>query len=314
MMATHNTRKQDPPEPTPRGTPSRGADTTRARGAPPTTANAFLGSLLDDLQNNRIALPSLPEVALKARQTVMDPDATAADLAKIFAADPALSARVVRIANSVLLRGRSPVTSLQTAIARVGIGRLRTLTACLVMEQVWRRRTSALIDEELKARWFHGTHVAALCEVIARRFTRLEPDQAMLAGLVHDIGALPVLTHAARVPDLVIDRSAMQRIVERLHARIGKMVLQAWQFPEELVKVVAEHENLAYDSLPGPDLVDVVIIANLHSHVGTTTHRSAINWNMIPAFGKLGLTPQTSIAALNDARDEVAEIQRLLTS
>lgn len=278
-----------------------------------TTGNDFLASLLDDLKHNRMDLPVLPEVVLKARKTVQNSNATAAQMARIISADTALSARVVRVANSALLRGRTPVTSVQSAIARMGVKVLRNMITCLVMQQVYHRGATALIDEHLKALWTHGTTVAALAQVIARRFTRLEPEQAMLAGLIHDIGALPILTRAAKVPELLVNPEAMQRVVHRLHPRIGKMVLQNWRFPEEFIRVVCEHENLEYDSNPGPDYVDVVIVANIHSYIGTEKHRSKVNWDYIPAFSKLGLTPQASIKAITEAQDEIAEIQKLLS-
>ena len=277
------------------------------------SGNEFLVSLLDDLKHNRMDLPVLPEVVLKARKTVQDSNATASRMAKIITADTALSARVVRVANSALLRGRTPVTSVQSAIARMGIKLLRNMITCLVMQQVYQRGATALVDEQLKALWEHGTRVAALSQVIARKFTNLDPEQAMLAGLIHDIGALPILTRAAKVPELLVNPAAMQRIVDRLHPRIGKIVLQNWRFPQEFIDVVTEHENLEYDSNPGPDYVDVVIVANIHSYIGTENHRSKINWDYIPAFAKLGLTPKASIAALNEAQEEVAEIQQLLS-
>ncbi len=133
-----------------------------------TTTNEFLASLFDDLKHHRLSLPTLPDVALKAQQTVINTDLTATALAKTVSADAALSSRVVQMANSVLLRGRPPVASVQTMIARMGIDSLRNLTACLAMAQVWRQHASPLIDDQLKSLWTHTTRVAALCAVIAR--------------------------------------------------------------------------------------------------------------------------------------------------
>lgn len=287
-------------------------------GIVPLSADAaekqFLASLCDDLKHQRLTMPTLPEVARLARQPAVNADELAAELTRIATAEPPLAARAVRMVNSVLLRDQSPVASVPTAIERTGVRRVHNLMCCLVMEPVWRRQASPLIDDRLLELWRHGTQVAALCAVIARKFTALEPDQAMFAGLIHDIGALPILGSAVNAPEILANDAAMRRINERLHPRIGKMVLQAWQFPSALLDVVAAHENLDYDSHAGPDLVDIVIVANLHSYIGTTVHSSNLNWELVPAFGKIGLTPQASIAAVIEARDEIAEIRSLLTA
>jgi putative nucleotidyltransferase with HDIG domain len=272
----------------------------------------FLAQLKDDLAHNRLVLPTLPEVAVRVREAVEDPDASAARIAKLVGADPALSARLLRVANSAFYRGRSPANVVQTAVARLGLVMVRNLVTSLVMEQLYQAGSQAALKPHLTRLWRHSTQVAATAQVLARRFTRLSPDQAMLGGLIHDIGTLPILTRAGEIPNLFGDKTTLERVIHAMHTKVGAAVLEAWEFPPEMVAVTAEHEDFARDPGPQVDYVDVVLVANLHSYLGTRHPYAQLDWESVPAFGKLGMTPPQYIKALEEMQEEVAEIQQVL--
>jgi len=276
--------------------------------------NEFLATLIDDIRNDRLILPSLPEIGLKVRSVVQDPSTNASQLAKIISTDPVLSTRLLQVANSVLLRGRNPITNIQNAITRLGNQLVKDLITCLVLQQLYQRGATVFIKKQLRILWDHNSRVAAISHVLARRFTSLPPDQAMLAGLIHDIGVLPILARADTVPELLLDDYALDTVVHHLHTRIGKMVLNTWHFPASLVDVAAEHENLQYNGGRTPTLVDVVIVANLHSHIGSKHRLAAVDWTTVPAFEKLGLTAEESIVSLLEAQGEISEVARLLAA
>jgi len=273
----------------------------------------FLSELLDDIYHNRLILPTLPEVALKVRKVVDDPNASAGQIAKVVATDVALSVRLIQVANSPLLRGRTAVDNLQTAIARLGNVLVRNLVTGLVMEQLHQARTP-LLKARLTTLWQHSTQVAAISHVLAAHFTKLKPDEAMLGGLIHDIGALPILTRAEKIPELMNDAEALDRVIASLHTQIGKAILEAWDFPADLISVVAEHEDLKRNKIPDADYTDVVQIANLQSYIGSAHPHSNADWTHIPALAKLGLSPEVSIVTMEATAEDVQEVQRLLTS
>lgn len=273
----------------------------------------FLADLLNDIEHNRLVLPTLPEVALKVRKVVENPDASAAQIAKVITIDAALSARLIQVANSPLLRGRVPVESLPNAIARLGNTMVRNLVTSFMMEQLHQAK-SALIQRRLKDIWLHNTQVAAISHVLAAHFTALKPDEALLAGLIHDIGALPILTRAQKFPELMENEQALTEVVNTLHARVGTAILEAWEFPPELIAVPAEHENLAYVADGVIDYVEVVLVANLQSYIGSTHPHASADWSTIPAFAKLGLSTEISVVSMEQTAEEVKEVQRLLTS
>lgn len=275
-------------------------------------ADRFLKQLLDDIEHDRLSLPTLPEVAIRIREVVEDPDTNTNTLAKIISTDTALTARLLQVANSPLMRGSKEIENINQAITRLGNMMVRNLVTTLVMAQLYQASTSKVVKQYLRNSWLHNTMVAAISSVFARKFTKLKPDEAMLAGLIHDIGSLPILIRAETIPELINNAHALQWVIFQLHTRIGQAILKKWNFSQEMVDVVSQHENLARDKTPTPDLVDVVLIANLHSHIGTEHFHAQNQWENIPAFKKLGLSPDASIKALEEAREEVQLIQKIL--
>ena len=272
----------------------------------------FINELLDDLENDRLVLPTLPEVAIKVRDTLEDESMGLADVAKIVTTDTALSARLIQIANSPLLRASREIESVDAAITRMGANMVRNLVTSIVMEQMF-QATSDATDKRLRDVWEHSTEVAAISSALASQFTKLPPDQALLAGLVHDIGALPILSRAEDVPELLENEALLDNIIAKTHAKIGEAILRKWNFPQELIAVASEHENLARDSAQ-TDLVDVVIVANLQSYIGTDHPIAQTDFNKVPAFAKLGLQPDVSVVDMDETNKQIEAVKSALTS
>ncbi len=264
-------------------------------------------NILADLDSGKLLLPTLPEVALKVREVVQDPDATAAQLADIIVTDAALSARLLKVANSALYRGRVPVESVQTAVSRLGLQMVRNLVTSLVMEQMF-KPTSRALEKRMRKLWEHSTEVAAVSQVIASKQAHIKTDEAMLAGLIHNIGVLPILMRAETVPGLIDDDALLDQLVENLYPRISAAILKNWQFPLNLITVAAEHANLNRNSGPdGPDLCDVVQVANLQSYFGTDKALDPQTRHKVLAFEKLGIDTGISVVELDENSDEYQE-------
>jgi len=273
-------------------------------------AKQFLQDLLKDLENNTLVLPTLPEVALRVRDAVDDEEASIGDITKVIATDAALSARIIQVANSPLMRASKEIQSLDMAVNRLGMKLIRDMVISMVMEQMF-QATSEVTDKKLRQIWEHSTAVAAISHALAAQFTKLMPEQAMLAGLVHDIGALPILTKAEDYPELLESEATLDKIIDKLHGKIGQAILKAWNFPAELVKVPAEHENLERNS-DATDYVDVVTVANLQSYMGSNHPLTQKDWDAIPAFSKLGLNPEINVVEMEETAEDIKEVQRIL--
>ncbi len=271
----------------------------------------LITEILTDLKANRLKLPALPQVALKINSIIDGPDATAKKIAQVINTDTALSARMIQVANSPMFRVGSTAENVQTAVTRMGMGTVRNIVTSFLVSQLFHTKHDVL-KKRLMRVWSHSAHVAAISHVLANRFSKLKPDEAMLAGLVHDIGKLPLILKAEDHTELANDSACLDTLDEKLHPALGKVIVQTWGFAPDMVTAVAEHENLTRDS-EKIDLADVVTVANLLSYVGKQRHNTQTNWAEIPAFNKLDLGPEDSIAALEEARDEIAEIVKLLS-
>lgn len=254
----------------------------------------LLDKLFNDLESDKLVLPTLPEVALRVRDTLEDESSGMGEVAKVITSDAALSARLIQVSNSPLLRAARAIESVEAAVTRMGANMTRNLVTSIVMEQMF-QATSDATDKRLRELWEHSTQVAALSHALATQFTKLKGDQALLAGLVHDIGALPILTMAEDVPELLNDEKLLDSIIRKAHTTVGEAILKKWNFSEDIIAVASEHENITRDHAGKADYVDVIIVANLESYLGTNHPHAQADLDKVPAFRKLGLEPHSDV-------------------
>ena len=270
----------------------------------------LIDELLNEVATDKMVLPSLPEIALKVRDAMEDPEVTSAKLAKVITMDAGLTARLIQIANSPLVRGSREIDSVETAIVRMGNTMVKNVVNSLIVQQIF-QPTTELSDKKMRLFWQHSSQVAAICHAMAA-FARLKPDQALLAGLVHDIGALPIIKRAEDIPELVDNEELLNNIIRHVHPQIGKAMLTKWEFPPSIVEAAAEHENLARAHDGPADYADLVTVANLQSYVGEDHYLASAEWAMIPAFAKLGLDTDVSVIDMEEKREEIKEVQNAL--
>lgn len=272
----------------------------------------FLAELLDAIKNDRLTLPTLPEVALRIREAVEDPEATSSAIANEIAKDAALAARVIKVANSPLLRGRIAVDNLQLAITRMGIAFVRNLATGLAMEQMF-QATNDQVDARLRETWEHSIEVASICQVLASHYTDLKPDQAMLAGLVHEIGTLPILTCAEDTPEILEHKGILEKVIHRLHPKIGAAILKTWDFPNELVAIPLGYLDFERTHEGPADYVDLVTVANLQSYAGSNHRLGQVDWTTVPAFQKLGMSPEVDVHDVDELAEDLSVARSALS-
>ena len=262
------------------------------------------------VQSDKLSLPTLPQVALNVRKAVSGGRATDAEIAKLIASDPGLTARLLQAANSPLYRARVKVDSLQAAITRMGHNAVRTLVTSLAMKQLFKPGTLAL-ERHFKSIWQESVNVASVSRALAGRTRHLDPEQAMLAGLLHQIGKLPILTLAEKFPELGKDEQALSQHLERLHPAIAKLIMRSWDLPETLASVAWEYLDLQRDPGPEADYADVVQVAHLENRT-TTDPGFKLNLVEVPAFAKLGFDAGIEILEIEDISQTAAEARKMI--
>lgn len=262
------------------------------------------------IERDELVLPTLPEIALKVRDIAEDENASIQDLSRVLVKDPAMSARLLRVVNSPMVRSAVPITDISTAISRMGIDFTTNLVVSIAMEQMF-QATNEVIDKRMRACWSHATEIAASAQVLARHFTSLPPDQALLAGLVHQIGTLPILAYAEQSGSLLQDAKTLDHAIRALHQPLGEKVLSSWDFPDDIINVTRDYLN--FDRAPDvADLTDLIQVATLQSHAGTSHPLAEIDTVTVGAFVRLGLAADTETLELEVIAEEQAETQAAL--
>ena len=273
------------------------------------TQDEFAAELKRAIKENRITLPTLPEVALRVRDAVEKESSTAHQIAEMVATDAALSARLLQVANSPLYRGRVPIESIQMAVTRLGNKLVRSLVVSLAMKQIF-QATSDNLDKRLRALWEESVQIAAMSRVLSQSFSHLDKEQAMLAGLIHNIGCLPILTLAEHYPELMSNSKMLDSFVENLNPEIGKQILETWGFSESLINVVENYLNLRYDGGPKADYVDVVQVARLQS-LEPDRLNGETDLSQVPSFRKLGLEPELEVIEIEGVAEDVEGVKQI---
>lgn len=229
-------------------------------------AFAFLQQLASDMSRGQVSFPTFVDAALRVRMALNDPNVDVEHLARIIAGEPLLSARLVRLANSAALnRGGAQIADLRTAVMRVGFSAVRTTAAALAMEQVRASKELQQFPEEAERTWRHSLQVAAIAHLLARVLTRVNADEALFAGLVHDIGRFYLLSRAAGYPGLGDRRDELEALVFEWHASIGQSILGSFQVPDSVLDAVGNHEA-PVAAYPPRTLADVIALANRLAH------------------------------------------------
>ena len=266
--------------------------------------------LIQAIENDELVLPTLPEVALKVREAAEDPNVGIADLAKVIGNDAALTARIIKVVNSPLLRTSKEITDLHMAVGRLGINYTANLATGLAMEQMF-QATSDVVDKKMREVWNKSTEIAGICHVLCKHYTRLLPDQATLAGLVSQIGILPILTYAEDHSELLADSISLNHVIEAIHPIVGDKILRTWDFPEPIACVPCQFLNFQRNSTKA-DYVDIVQVAMLQSYLGSEHPYTKLDWSTIPAFAKLGLDPNVDMKEDEDLSDAMEAAMSML--
>ncbi|MCP3871517.1 MAG: HDOD domain-containing protein [Gammaproteobacteria bacterium] len=276
--------------------------------------NQISFQFLQDLNQDKLKLPSLPEVAVRIGRAMEDGSSDASDIAKIIQTDPVITAKMIKVANSALYGGQTPVETCSTAVVRLGTKLTHKMVLTFALQDLFKPK-SGILQKRMQELWKHSTKVAALCYVLAKHDSRFDPEHALLAGLMHDIGVVAVLDYAKDYPEEIKKPKVLDHAINRLRAQTGSMILSQWGFPTEFIVCTLECEDWTRDKGDSPDYCDLVIISQLHSFVGTEMAMKMPAINQIPAHNRLALgelTPQLSLKLLEEAKDQIAIAESLL--
>jgi HD-like signal output (HDOD) protein len=230
-------------------------------------ARALTAALVEKLERSlaggELELPSLPEVALKIRSALADDNVSVTEVARLLGADPALAARTLRIANSAMFyRGSRPITSLNGAVSQLGYNMVRNVALSFAAQQAFIGYGSRPLRDLVSAVWRHSVHAAVIAHMLARVRTKLNADEAFLAGLLHEVGKLYIVMRAKDNVEVLASDPGFQSVLTAWHPRVGRAVIEAWELPPDLAAAVGDHESCSLEAPDPPTMTAVVAVAN----------------------------------------------------
>lgn len=286
-----------------------------------TIDNPLFHDIFRDLEGDRLVLPSLPDIILRLRRLIND-DCDIKRLTTLVTTEPALTAMLMKVANSAIFHSLKEITTVEDAIKRVGIKTLQNFVMGYAMRNLFKTK-STYLKKQLQKLWTHSTEVAAISYVLCKKTGLLNPEHAMLLGLLHDIGMLPIIKYSENYPEIANNEAYLNDTIRKLHGEIGAIILKKWNFTQDFVEIATGADEWKRDPAPEADYCDIVLVAQLLSFMGKRLEvdtppvddRPLPNLTDIPAYRKLGLddyTPENSIQLIHDAKDEIAEALHLL--
>lgn len=290
------------------------ADSVERMSGLDAAAFGFVQSLAAELSTGRIELPSFPEVAVRVRRALAADNTSVDQLVRIIGSEPALAARVLKMANSAALnRSGKPVTDLRAAITRLGQNMVRSAAVSFAMAQLRQGAAWAPLEPWLREVWQRSTRVATLAFALARHQARaVNADEAFLAGLLHGLGELYILTRAWQHPRLFAEEPALRGILREWHANVARAILENWEFPPEMVEAVGAQEELGRQHSGPADLGDVMVVARLMESF--TQHPAELELNLagVPACAALQLDAASGVAVIREGAAELETLRAAL--
>lgn len=270
--------------------------------------------LFQDITSGNINLPSMPDVAQRIQQAFSQPQINADAIARIIQSDPSITAKLIMVANSALYAGTAQISTLKDAIVRIGLEATRKQVIIYVVKELFKSK-SEHIKLKMQRLWMHSRRVAAFSRVLAKQTRVADPQQAQLAGLIHDLGDIAILQFVEENPDLYEDDDKLTHAIRNLRPQISSMLLHKWNFTDEMVTVGEESEDWFRNPGDEADLCDLVMIAQYHSFIGTPEMKRLPPIRSLPAFAKLGLStdnPAEIMAFMKESKAEIDIIEKLL--
>ncbi|WP_294358854.1 HDOD domain-containing protein [Propionivibrio sp.] len=211
-----------------------------------------------------VVFPTCFDTAVHLRQALQNPDVPITQIVRLVSVEPLIAAKLLHLANSVYYNpSGAAVRGLPEAVTRLGVSLVRTTALAVAMNQLMRSREMVVYSDLMRDLWQHSIKTAVAARILARAHTRLNPDEAMLAGLVHDLGAFYMLYRAMQYAELRARPESMRYLIVQWHESIGVTLLNALGLPTEIVDATIDHDQPRPVPTTLRTLADVVYVANL---------------------------------------------------
>jgi HD-like signal output (HDOD) protein len=224
----------------------------------------MLKDIADELSGD-INFPTNFNLIIQLRETLNDPNWDIKDVVKLLSVEPLISSRLVGLANSAAYRrGKDPIADVATAVKKLGINLVRTTAFGIATKQFLNARSMSVFSDIAQWYWDHSLKTASAASVINKHHGRFPPDMALLAGMIHDIGAFYLLYRASKYDELCKRPETVKYLIAQWHESMGHALLTTLGLPEPLTDAVKEHDcPRVVAPVQLKSLADLVYVANI---------------------------------------------------
>jgi HD-like signal output (HDOD) protein len=275
--------------------------------------DSFTRALNIELAGESLELPSFPEVALRVRKALGNTDIGIDEVVRMVSAEPSLAVRLLQLSNSAALNpGGQRITALRVAIARIGFNLARSATIAFAMSQMRRAEAWRGLERRFRELWEESAGLAAVSHAVAKRVPGVVADQAMLAGMLHAVGKLFVLTRLSRFPVLLATPAFYFDIERSWHARVARAILVRWDMSGDVIAAACDFDMAAQER-PGPaDLRDVLFAARYIATLPPAAPMPDATVFATAPFRRLALDPGVCGDILGSSSEEIASLRAAL--
>ena len=279
-----------------------------------TQTQEFFSDFSRDLSLQQVSLPACPDLAKTIRRAIESKSSSSQDVARVISVDPAIAARVLKIANSPIFRGQRAIEDLHEAVTRIGLHTVGELVVCFTLRETFKSKLPNL-RKHLRENLEEAVHVAALCEHLCRDNELPWHETATVAGLIHNIGSLPIINYAGEHPAFQSNPDVLKRARKRFAPEVGEQLARDWQLGDNYQQVLRQAHDWRYDAKKS-DLTSLVIAARLIFAVKRVGFEKAKVLGEIPAILLVCGEPLSETSArdyLARARESVTSLQSFLS-
>jgi HD-like signal output (HDOD) protein len=276
------------------------------------SALAFLGSLATEVSKGTVNLPCFPDVVMRIRKALAEPNVSLTEIVKIVGTEPRLAARLLQAANSAAFNPAGKhLTDLRAAITRLGHRPVQSAAMSFAVKQLRLAPALRSISKPLNILWEQSISVAAICQVIARR-TKVSPEEAFLTGLLHGIGRLYIMVRSVGKSDQLYQDPNFVDMIESWHPAIGKAVLENWGFDEHMCEALGDQDDNCHGGKSEPDLTDVIVVGVALARVLREPGPRSVDTDGAKSYGRLRLTAQNCAEILRHAEHQLGSLHAAL--
>lgn len=267
--------------------------------------NLLFAILADQIRTGQLRLPSLPEVALRVRDVADDPGSTLNQIADVVARDPALSLRLVRLANTAHYARATRINNVHAAVHRIGMRAIRNIAIAMALEQLFLVQ-NPVVRHYMEQAWQRAISACAAATALFNHSPNkgaLHVESVTLLALTHNIGLLPILAEAERHDDIFANPSFLERAFNSHGGEIGAAILEYWQFESEMVAACRNWRNLQLQP-PAPDYVDFIRLGALKAGEFEPREQQEL-WQQARQRGIIGEGDPFTIASVRQQMTEM---------